>query len=165
MAANAKAIKDQAEEVRARRQGRLRDLGLQPADDFSDGRVVWTEGFGVTNVLTRKPVTPGSTFKAVVAAAAIEAGIAGPETTFDDPVVYGLPGSTATIGNADGAPCGDGVSVTLQTAVVRSCNTVFAELSVRVGAGAIGQTATSFGFSVNIFFTDSRSLNEARSVF
>jgi peptidoglycan glycosyltransferase len=95
---------------------------------------------------------PGSTFKAVVAAAAIEAGIAGPETTFDDPVVYELPGSTATIGNADGAPCGDGVSLTLQTALVRSCNTVFAELSVRVGAGAIGQTATSFGFDRPIEF-------------
>jgi CubicO group peptidase (beta-lactamase class C family) len=28
-----------------------------------DGRVVWVEGFGVTNVLTGKPVTPDSTFK------------------------------------------------------------------------------------------------------
>jgi CubicO group peptidase (beta-lactamase class C family) len=28
-----------------------------------DGRVVWAEGFGVTNVLTGKPVTPDSTFK------------------------------------------------------------------------------------------------------
>jgi CubicO group peptidase (beta-lactamase class C family) len=28
-----------------------------------DGRVVWTEEFGVTNVLTGKPVTPDSTFK------------------------------------------------------------------------------------------------------
>jgi CubicO group peptidase (beta-lactamase class C family) len=28
-----------------------------------DGRVVWTKGFGVTSVLTGKPVTPNSTFK------------------------------------------------------------------------------------------------------
>jgi CubicO group peptidase (beta-lactamase class C family) len=28
-----------------------------------DGRVVWAEGFGVTNVLTGKPVTPDATFK------------------------------------------------------------------------------------------------------
>ena len=28
-----------------------------------DGRVVWTEGFGVTNVLTGKPVTPNTTFR------------------------------------------------------------------------------------------------------
>jgi CubicO group peptidase (beta-lactamase class C family) len=28
-----------------------------------DGRVVWTKEFGVTNVLTKKPVTPNSTFK------------------------------------------------------------------------------------------------------
>ena len=95
---------------------------------------------------------PGSTFKTVVAAAAMESGIAGPETTFDDPIVYELPGSTATIGNADGGACGDGVSVTLQTALVRSCNTVFAELAVRVGAAAIGQTASSFGFDRSIEF-------------
>lgn len=95
---------------------------------------------------------PGSTFKAVVATTAVESGIAGPETTFDDPVVYELPGSTATIGNADGGACGDGVSVTLQTALVRSCNTIFAALSVRVGAAAIGQTATSFGFDRAIEF-------------
>mgnify|MGYP001824136895 CR=1 FL=1 len=95
---------------------------------------------------------PGSVFKTVVAAAAVESGIVGPETTFDDPVVYELPGSTATIGNADGEPCGDGVSVTLQTALVRSCNTVFAELTVRVGADVIGQTASSFGFGRSIEF-------------
>lgn len=95
---------------------------------------------------------PGSTFKTVVAAAAMESGIAGPETTFDDPVVYQLPGSTATIGNADGGPCGDGVSVTLQAALVRSCNTIFAALSVQVGAGAIGQTANSLGFDRTIDF-------------
>ncbi len=95
---------------------------------------------------------PGSVFKTVVAAAAVEAGIAGPETTFDDPVVYQLPGSTATIGNADGGPCADGVSVTLQRALVRSCNTVFAELAVRVGAAAIGNTASAFGFDRPIAF-------------
>ena len=42
--------------------------------------------------------------------------------------------------------------MTLQAALVRSCNTVFAELSVRTGAGAIGQTATSFGFDRAIEF-------------
>jgi peptidoglycan glycosyltransferase len=95
---------------------------------------------------------PGSVFKAVVAAAAVESGFAGPETTFDDPVVYELPGSTSTIGNADGGPCGDGVTVTLQTALVRSCNTVFASLSVTLGASAIGDTASSFGFDRRIDF-------------
>jgi peptidoglycan glycosyltransferase len=95
---------------------------------------------------------PGSVFKAVVAASAVESGIAGPETMFEDPVVYQLPGSTATIGNADGGPCGDGVEVTLQAALVRSCNTVFAALSVRLGADAIGETASSFGFDRRIDF-------------
>lgn len=95
---------------------------------------------------------PGSTFKAVVAATALETGFAGPETTFPDPAVYELAGSTGTIRNADSGVCGDGVSVTLQAAFVRSCNTIFASLAVTVGADAIGDTATSFGFDRRLDF-------------
>ena len=41
-----------------------------------DGRVVWTEEFGVTNVLTGKPVTPDSTFKVASNSKAVTAYIA-----------------------------------------------------------------------------------------
>jgi CubicO group peptidase (beta-lactamase class C family) len=41
-----------------------------------DGRVVWAEGFGVTNVLTGKPVTPDSTFKVASNSKAVTAYIA-----------------------------------------------------------------------------------------
>src|SRR5690606_17572638 len=66
---------------------------------------------------------PGSTFKTVIASTAIETGFAGLDTEFPDPQVFALPGSTAGIANADGRFCGDGTSVTLQRAFVRSCNT------------------------------------------
>lgn len=95
---------------------------------------------------------PGSTFKTIVAAAAMEAGVAGPETTFEDPIEYQLPGSTATIGNATDGPCNDGVSITLQSALVSSCNTVFAQLAVTVGAEEINAVTTALGFGREIDF-------------
>ena len=99
---------------------------------------------------TRELYAPGSTFKTVVAAAALDTGTAGPGTTFDDPAVFDLPGSSATISNANGRPCNDGNSATLLQAFVRSCNTIFADLSIRLGAADIGITAEALGFNQDI---------------
>jgi penicillin-binding protein A len=96
---------------------------------------------------TKELYAPGSTFKTVVAAAALDTGTAGPGTTFDDPVELDLPGSSATISNANGRPCNDGTSATLLQAFVRSCNTIFADLSIQLGAVDIGITADALGFN------------------
>ena len=101
---------------------------------------------------TRELYPPGSTFKTVVAAAAVEGGVATPETTFPDPAAFPLPGSTATISNAGGGVCSDGVSTTLLRAFVRSCNTTFASLAIEVGAEAIGAIADDLGFNREIPF-------------
>ncbi len=93
---------------------------------------------------------PGSTFKTVVAAAALDTGAAGPGTTFDDPVEFDLPGSDATILNANQGVCNDGESATLLQAYVRSCNTIFADLSIQLGAGDIGISAEALGFNQDI---------------
>ena len=95
---------------------------------------------------------PGSTFKTIVTAAGIEVGLAGPETEFDDPLFFDVPGSDADIANADGRVCATGAGVTLQTAFVRSCNTVFADLAIQVGAAAIGGTAEEIGFGSELDF-------------
>lgn len=101
---------------------------------------------------TRELYPPGSTFKTVVASTAVDVGVAGPETTFDDPQEFQLPGSTATISNFGGGLCGDGTEVTLMRAFVRSCNTVFADLSIQVGASDLGVMADSLGFNRDIDF-------------
>jgi len=95
---------------------------------------------------------PGSTFKIVTAAAALEAGIAGGGTTFLDPVELQLPGSTATISNYNGDVCAGGDTVTLTQALVSSCNTVFGALGMQVGAERLVATAEAFGFNQEIPF-------------
>lgn len=90
---------------------------------------------------------PGSTFKVITTAAALDAGIAGPSTEYPDPGALVLPGSTATISNYDGKVCLDGTTVTLEEAFVRSCNTVFARLGMEVGAEQLVATAEAFGFN------------------
>ncbi len=95
---------------------------------------------------------PGSSFKTVVTATAIDTGTAGPGTTFDDPNEFDLPGSTATISNFGGQRCNDGVSVSLLEAFVRSCNTVFADLSIQLGAIDIAITAEALGFNTEIAY-------------
>lgn len=111
--------------------------------------------------VTRERYAPGSTFKAVVAAAAFESGVAGPETEFPDRDAFELPGSTAVVHNYGGGRCVGGETVTLQTAFVRSCNTVFADLAIRVGADELGRIAGAMGFERDLDFP----WEVARSVF
>ena len=101
---------------------------------------------------TRELYPPGSTFKTVVAAAAIDSGTATQETTFADPAEFPLPGSTAVIQNAGGGPCNNGTSTTLLQAFVRSCNTTFARIAIEVGAEPIGELAQQIGFNREIPF-------------
>lgn len=99
---------------------------------------------------TRELYAPGSTFKTVDVAAALDTGAAVPGTTFDDPVEFQLPGSSSTISNANGRPCNDGETATLLQAFVRSCNTIFADLAIQLGAVDIGITADALGFNQDI---------------
>ena len=96
--------------------------------------------------------TPGSSFKPVVTAASLDSGFAGPEDTFPDPIELDLPGSTATISNADGEVCNDGVSVTMREGFRKSCNTTFAQMAMDMGSDTVTAQADAFGFNQNIPF-------------
>ena len=89
---------------------------------------------------------PGSVFKLVVAAAALESGRYSTTTTFENLDRYRLPGTTTTIQNSSGQACGDGVLVTLEQALIRSCNIPFAMLAVDLGQDRIRAQAELMGF-------------------
>jgi peptidoglycan glycosyltransferase len=91
---------------------------------------------------------PGSTFKTIVAAAALERG-ATSETRYDDAASYTPVGGIA-INNATPGPCADGVSIEFLNAMVVSCNVVFAALAVELGADAIVSTAERVGFNAPV---------------
>lgn len=101
---------------------------------------------------TRELYAPGSTFKTIVSMTALDTNTAEPGTTFNDPVEFLLPGSTATISNAWGGACNNGDSATLLQAFARSCNTIFADLAIQVGAGEIGLTAEALGWNQSLEF-------------
>ncbi|MCD9878052.1 penicillin-binding transpeptidase domain-containing protein [Streptomyces guryensis] len=96
------------------------------------------------NRAVRQTYPPGSTFKVVTAAAALDAGVVlDIDRTTDSPDPYRLPG-TATMLMNEGDGCED---APLREAFAWSCNTVFAKLGVDVGARRMGAAAKAFGFN------------------
>ncbi|MFE6996378.1 penicillin-binding transpeptidase domain-containing protein [Microbacterium sp. NPDC057659] len=90
---------------------------------------------------------PGSTFKVVVAAAAVNGGDYTMESTLPNPARYTLPGTKTQISNAWGGTCGSGPTVTIAQAIKLSCNIPMAELAVELGDERIRKTAEAFGFN------------------
>jgi peptidoglycan glycosyltransferase len=89
---------------------------------------------------------PGSTFKLVTAAAALESGKYQESTLLDGPARLDLPETTATLGNDEGTACGPNDKVSLIDALRISCNTAFASLGMTLGADALRSQAEKFGF-------------------
>ncbi|MFF4753421.1 penicillin-binding transpeptidase domain-containing protein [Streptomyces sp. NPDC002514] len=96
------------------------------------------------NRAVRQTYPPGSTFKVVTAAAALDAGVVQDlDRPTDSPDPYTLPGTRTRLTNeAEG--CAD---ASLRAAFEWSCNTVFAKLGVDVGVEDMVSTAQGFGFN------------------
>ena len=90
---------------------------------------------------------PGSVFKLVVVAAALESGDFTPESTFPNTATFQLPNSSSIVTNSGGGTCGDGDTVTIATALRLSCNIPMAELGLQLGDDAIREMAEKFGFN------------------
>lgn len=87
---------------------------------------------------------PGSTFKVITTAAALQAG-ATPDTQLTAAPRIPLPDSTATLENFGGASCGPGPTTTLREAFAKSCNTAFVQLGLNTGTDKLKSTAQAFG--------------------
>lgn len=93
---------------------------------------------------------PGSTFKLVTAAAALESGRYDARSELPAPAVLQLPDTRTTLPNVTGQACGPGDRTDLAHAVEISCNTYFGRLGMDLGAKAIAEQAAKFGFGRSV---------------
>ena len=101
------------------------------------------------NRAIQKRLFPGSVFKLVTAAAAIESGkYDSADALVPGGATFQLPQTSDDSGLIDneGRPCGNG-EIPFRQAMEQSCNTSFAQLAIEVGAEGMLQQAEAFGFN------------------
>ena len=108
-----------------------------------------------TNPLINKTIGgdlyhPGSVFKLVLAAAALESGEYTNQSKFDNPVSIQLPNSTSEVFNSSRTTCGSSSQVSLIYAMRFSCNVPFVELGLALGQDRLRAQAELFGFGKEI---------------
>ncbi|MFV0428724.1 MAG: peptidoglycan D,D-transpeptidase FtsI family protein [Arachnia sp.] len=119
------------------------DLG---AEQSNWEKLLNAEDEPLKNRAVREVFPPGSTFKLVTAAAALESGMT-PDSELEAPESLQLPQSSSTMSNS--TDCG-GTEVTLRQALVTSCNTAFGNLGLDLGGEALGEMAEAFGFGSDL---------------
>ncbi|GGZ79586.1 penicillin-binding transpeptidase domain-containing protein [Streptomyces subrutilus] len=136
-------------------------LGVVNNPSFDPGRITgandeeaWKElsadkGKALENTALRKPQAPGSTFKLVTLAAAIENGLV---TDIDTPTgvkaPYTIPGTRTDLRSE--APAEMCNNVSARVALRLSCNNVFAEFAHRLGQDKMRAMAEKLGFNTQI---------------
>lgn len=97
------------------------------------------------NQATSENYPPGSIFKVIISAAALENGVE-PGDTIAAPDVYRLPGTQTNLNNFANEKCGANQQTTLIEALTISCNTAFAKLAVdNLGESKVRDMAEKFG--------------------
>ena len=125
------------------------DPNLLASHDVNEQADAWQQlrdnpGNPLLNRAISETYPPGSTFKVITTAAALQSG-ATPDIQLPSAARIPLPDSTATLENFGGTPCGGGPSASLHDAFAKSCNTAFVQLGIDTGADALKSTAQAFG--------------------
>jgi peptidoglycan glycosyltransferase len=110
---------------------------------------------------------PGSTFKLITTAAALQNGYQ-PNSQVTDAASITLPNSSTPLPNYGGKQCAGN---TLTQALAHSCNTAFAEIAGKVGPDKMRETAAAFGFGqdlgipMNVAKSDLGAMADAASLY
>ena len=135
------------------KSGAVLAMASSPTYDAADFDTVLDEaaaGSGTTALLnraTQAQYAPGSTFKMITLATALENDIASEDTVFDSPGEMEI--GNAPVRNFDGNDYGE---LTLAQATEMSSNTAFAQLGVEIGADVLASGAEAFGFNKQLDF-------------
>ncbi|MFD8567123.1 peptidoglycan D,D-transpeptidase FtsI family protein [Streptomyces sp. NPDC059639] len=101
------------------------------------------------NRALRETYPPGSTFKLVTAAAALESGkVTDIDAKTESPVPFIMKGTTTPLKNEGNIPC---ENVSLRNALKVSCNSVFGKLGQDMGNKTMLDEAEKFGFNEQQF--------------
>jgi peptidoglycan glycosyltransferase len=112
------------------------------------GKLISAKTQPMLNRTTQQTLPPGSTFKLVTAAAALEKLNLNPDDMIQAGRTLSFPGITYTLGNQGGGNCG-GARITFERALNVSCNVAFGALAGRVGADDLADQARAFGFGTD----------------
>ncbi len=112
------------------------------------------------NRATSQLYPPGSTFKTVVMAAALESGKYQLDTQIPAGALYTLPGTQTQLTNAETQGNGTDGKISLKEALAWSSNTAFSQLGVALGDQTVSDMAKKLGFdkSITIDGTDTNGI-------
>ncbi|GAA3270836.1 peptidoglycan D,D-transpeptidase FtsI family protein [Paenarthrobacter aurescens] len=108
-------------------------------------------------------LSPGSVFKLIDTAAALNSGKYNKDSELPNPSSLPLPGSSASLPNYAGGNCNVRETASFAFALEQSCNTPFASIALDLGQDAIREQAQKFGFGQD--FGNQLNLPSATSVF
>ncbi|MFE4689346.1 peptidoglycan D,D-transpeptidase FtsI family protein [Streptomyces sp. NPDC056749] len=130
------------------------DPSVFAGNSFKEGdkfqALIDDKGKPLANRPLRETFPPGSTFKILTAAAALEHGVVDDVDAPTDAVSpYPLPLSTSKISSEAGdAACN---KASLKVAMQFSCNNVFLDAALKVGDQGMRETAEKFGFNEDVY--------------
>ena len=105
----------------------------------------------LVNIATTRGYPPGSTFKVVTTAAALESGRYKPTSRFPDPDRLDLPLTDDTLTNFTNSACTGTGSIDLFTALRISCDTTFGKIGLEI-PDELHETSEAFGFNQQVPF-------------